>query len=86
MCDFRIPFFKDTGEEVPYDCNVDKLSPYRTMKAGFSYSIGHTGSFTFYYDGKLTYRPENDCPEIIWKTHNCFKDFDFEKEENNATK
>ena len=66
MCDFRYPYYIG-GTRVNYVGNVDNV---KVDKIG-CYSVGHTGSFTFYWDGQSTYRPDDVLPIDLYWNDEC---------------
>lgn len=63
MCDFHYPYYPD-GKRVEYIGNVDDV---KVVERG-CYSVGHSGSYTFYFDGQKEYKSEDSLPDgLVWK-------------------
>lgn len=65
MCDFNYPYYPD-GKEVERIGSANIGDP-KPVEPG-CYTIGHSGSFTIYWDGQKEYMPGEDLPNgLVWK-------------------
>lgn len=63
MCDFRYPYYSG-GTRANYVGNIDNVQ----VKQIGCYNVGHTGSYTFYFDGQNRYLPGDPLPiGLYWK-------------------
>ena len=70
MCDFHYPYYSVgplCGSRVQYIGNVDDVE---VSKIG-CYNVGHSGSFTFYYDGVKTYGSSEQLPYGMYWKNEC---------------